>query len=339
MMRMLKTYFWSITGDFIYRNHVEPRVKLYMPKEESFFIPLKYIDFTKNTSASLDVMLEKNIDDCWNVDGDRELSDTWIGFSRFTILKKNSSDGFLWSGERLTRKQTTSSPEKLWSKMWKHMSDASKRKEKKKWAIEKPKLDHVRNLRGIYFIDPKDEEFKEIMNQTRFYCRSGRVYESSIGRSSSHISRRSHCSKKNRRFVNGVKWITYPPTHILLRESQLYIFEDSEAVIKMIIKGRTPTVRHVSRPHRVVLDWLFDRMNLEHKIQIRYVDKVGSYDASSNALQNADKEQLGDPPQCWEMHDKMRLYCCCRRKARDRGWKELATSLIKITSLQKGWIP
>ena len=28
--------FWSITGDFIYRHHVEPRVKLYMPREESF---------------------------------------------------------------------------------------------------------------------------------------------------------------------------------------------------------------------------------------------------------------------------------------------------------------
>ena len=34
-------------------------------------------------------------------------------------------------------------------------------------------------------------------------------------------------------------------------ESQLYIFEDNEAVIKMIIKGRSPTMRHVSRTHRV----------------------------------------------------------------------------------------
>ena len=35
----------------------------------------------------------------------------------------------------------------------------------------------------------------------------------------------------------------------------LYIFEDNEAVIKMIIKGRSPTMRHVSRTHRVALDW------------------------------------------------------------------------------------
>ena len=42
----------------------------------------------------------------------------------------------------------------------------------------------------------------------------------------------------------------------------LYVFVDSEAVIKMIIKGRSPTMRHVSRTHRVALDWLFDRINL-----------------------------------------------------------------------------
>ena len=55
-------------------------------------------------------------------------------------------------------------------------------------------------------------------------------------------------------------------------ESQLYIFEDNEAVIKMITKGRSPTIRHVSRIHRVALDWSFDRINLDPKIQIKYVD-------------------------------------------------------------------
>ena len=28
--------FWSMSGNFIYRHHVEPRVKLYSPREESF---------------------------------------------------------------------------------------------------------------------------------------------------------------------------------------------------------------------------------------------------------------------------------------------------------------
>ena len=52
----------------------------------------------------------------------------------------------------------------------------------------------------------------------------------------------------------------------------MYVFEDNEAVIKMIIKGRSPTKRHVSRTHRVALGWLFDRINLDPEIQIKYID-------------------------------------------------------------------
>ena len=51
-----------------------------------------------------------------------------------------------------------------------------------------------------------------------------------------------------------------------------HIFEDNETVIKMIIRGRCPTIRHVSRMHRVTPDRLFDRINLDTKFQIKYVD-------------------------------------------------------------------
>ena len=60
--------------------------------------------------------------------------------------------------------------------------------------------------------------------------------------------------------------------HFTHQEALLYVFEDNEAVIKMILKGRSPTMRHVSRTHRVALDWLFDRINLDPKIQIKYID-------------------------------------------------------------------
>ena len=36
--------FWSNSGDFVFRHHMEPRVQLYVPTEESFPIPLKYIE-------------------------------------------------------------------------------------------------------------------------------------------------------------------------------------------------------------------------------------------------------------------------------------------------------
>ena len=34
-----------------------------------------------------------------------------------------------------------------------------KKKAKQRWAIEKPKLDNARQLRGIFFIELNDEEF------------------------------------------------------------------------------------------------------------------------------------------------------------------------------------
>ena len=74
--------------------------------------------------------------------------------------------------------------------------------------------------------------------------------------------------------VDQLSHVDYVTTNVISSqaESQLYIFADNEAVIKMIMKSRSPTMRHVSRTHRVALDWLFDRINLDPKIQIKYVD-------------------------------------------------------------------
>ena len=80
--------FWSMSGNFIYRHHDEPRVKLYSPREESFPIPLKYIDVSRTTHTNLDVKQEKRMDDYWNIDGSRDLSDPWTGFTQFTLLEE-----------------------------------------------------------------------------------------------------------------------------------------------------------------------------------------------------------------------------------------------------------
>ena len=109
--------FCSMSGNFIYRHHVEPRVKLYSSREESFPIPLKYIDVSRTTHTNLDVMQERRIDDYWNIDGSRNLSDSWTGFTQFIQLEEKPPDGYMWSGERLTRKQLTSKPDHLWPEL------------------------------------------------------------------------------------------------------------------------------------------------------------------------------------------------------------------------------
>ena len=159
--------FWSMSGSFTCRHHVEPRVKLYSPREESFPIPLKYIDVSRTTHTNLDVKQESRIDDYWNIDGSRDLSDPWTGFTQFTLLEEKPPDGYMWSGRRLTRKQLTSRPDHLWPELWKSMGKHAKLKEKQKWSNEELHQENARKLRGIYFIDPEDKEFKETIKNAR----------------------------------------------------------------------------------------------------------------------------------------------------------------------------
>ena len=159
--------FWSMSGNFIFRHQVEPRVKLYSPREESFPIPLKYIDVSRTTHTNLDVKQEKRIDDYWNIDGSRDLSDLWTGFTQFTLLEERPPDGYMWSGWRLTRKQLTSRSVHLWPELWKSMGKHAKLKEKQKWSNEKHHLENARKLRGIYCVDPEDKEFKETIKNAR----------------------------------------------------------------------------------------------------------------------------------------------------------------------------
>ena len=156
-----------MSGNFIYSHHVEPRVKLYSPREESFPIPLKYIDVSGTTCTNLDLKQEKRINDYWKIDGSRDLSDPWTGFTQFALLEEKPPEGYLWSGERLTRKQLISRPDHLWPEIWKTMGKNAKLKEKQKWSNEKLHLENARKLRGICFIDPEDKEFKEPIKTVR----------------------------------------------------------------------------------------------------------------------------------------------------------------------------
>ena len=94
----------------------------------------------------------------------------------------------------------------------------------------------------------------------------------------SHISDRTgkpvNGKNKSHNKIDVMQDIDTVPSNVqsASQEALLYVFEDNEAVIQMIMKGRSPTMRHVSRTHRVALDWLFDRINLDPKIQIKYID-------------------------------------------------------------------
>ena len=88
-----------MSGNFICRRHVEPRVKLCSPREESFPIPLKNIDVSRTTHTNLDVKQEKRIDDYRNIDGSRDLSDPGQVSLKLLYWKKTSKWIYVVQGE------------------------------------------------------------------------------------------------------------------------------------------------------------------------------------------------------------------------------------------------
>ena len=62
-----------------------------------------------------------------------------------------------------------------------------------------------------------------------------------------------------------------PSLPISYGRAKLYVMEDNDAVIKMCVKERSPALRHVSRTHRVGLDWLFESIDMDSGVFIKFV--------------------------------------------------------------------
>ena len=216
-------------------------------------------------TIGIDVWTEKHIDDYWNMGGERELSDAWTGFTRFVLLNEGPHDGFSWSGERLTRKQTTSRPDNVWPDMWQHMSDASKRRAKQKRIIEKPKFDNVRRIRGIFIIDPDDEEFKRTMKKRslkswKFRCQ--------------HQCFVKH--QKNSRWETSRIIGKHKTKYACIKESILLICvsQDSHQT-KSILQGHVAPHKKRSGKKRVHREELFKSVNLKNAIRVRQNSRKG----------------------------------------------------------------
>ena len=44
-------------------------------------------------------MQQSRINGYWNIDGSRDLSDSWTSFTQFTLLSEKHPEGYMWSGE------------------------------------------------------------------------------------------------------------------------------------------------------------------------------------------------------------------------------------------------
>ena len=79
---------------------------------------------------------------------------------RFHEIHSVERDTFKKDIWRLTKSPTTTRPDHEWPEARTRIGKAAQRREKHEWALEKPKLENARSLRGIYCIDPSDEEYR-----------------------------------------------------------------------------------------------------------------------------------------------------------------------------------
>ena len=140
--------FWSMSGNFIYRHHVEPRVKIYSRREKNHSLP----HWSTLTFPELHIRIWM-----WSKKSALMIIGILIVLETCLILGQGSHN-LLYSTKKLltdkknrgglTRKQFTSRPDHIWPELWKTMGKHAK-------------LENARKLRGIYFVDLEDREFKK----------------------------------------------------------------------------------------------------------------------------------------------------------------------------------
>ena len=112
--------FWNIMRDYMYRNLVAPRTKLYVPKDD-FPIPLIWIReltltfFMRQPSTIIGMLMKTSL-------------------TRFELFNKNPPGGQMWVRGRLTKKQVTARLGNIRPEEWSSMPKGSERKALNKWA-------------------------------------------------------------------------------------------------------------------------------------------------------------------------------------------------------------
>ena len=73
----------SILGDYLYRTHVAPRTKLFVPKDD-LPIPMNYIDVQRRAKTNLDVLHEASM--IIGILMEKSLSEARTDVTRFALL-------------------------------------------------------------------------------------------------------------------------------------------------------------------------------------------------------------------------------------------------------------
>ena len=134
---------WPVQGDFICRHHIETRPQLHVPKEETFSMPLKYIDVTRRESKCIRFL--DRIHKVWRRNLQRDI----------------------WSGERLTKIQATTRLDNVSLEVWTKIGKAAQKWENREWANEKPNSTMLEDWVAFILSIREDEEYREVLKNAR----------------------------------------------------------------------------------------------------------------------------------------------------------------------------
>ena len=159
------TDFWSMSGNFIFRHHVELSVKLYSPRRITPYSTEVHWCIQNYSYQFGCQARETRIDDYWNIDGSRDLSDPWTGFTQIGLLEETLPNGFLWS-EKDSRENTWHQDQIIYGQN-------SRRKWEEMPSWRKGKSGHMKNLNSI--MQDNYEESISVHLRTRNLRRPSRM--------------------------------------------------------------------------------------------------------------------------------------------------------------------
>ena len=118
---------------------------------------------TRRTYTSIETEQEKSVEDFWNIDGNRALSEEWVGKTIFEFRNFPPKKDHCWVSGRETKIQETTRAGNVWPEVWSSLSPKKKEKARKDWEILKPKLDEARAERGVeLYISREDKQFPRL---------------------------------------------------------------------------------------------------------------------------------------------------------------------------------
>ena len=128
---------WQVNNDVVIRVHNRPREALYVPSDDDFPIPTRYIDVMRTTHTSLKDKCESVINHHRPDDDGRKLSNYWTGRNTFVIMRPDPKPGWKWVNGRKAKIQVTPRPGNVDSETLWRMKPQLQEQAKEDWKVER----------------------------------------------------------------------------------------------------------------------------------------------------------------------------------------------------------